>query len=129
MRQPHQLRRTIMGRRIIYMPSEGKLGRVYSYYNFKRACWVYVHVLSEYAARINERLALARANQPKSGDGVIVYYEKRALESARKNFLTPLANRGGNGLYCIPRKERADLNCISTSAGTNASLKIPNVTV
>lgn len=45
----------------------GKLGRVYSYWNARRKRRVYLHILSAYAARINERLALTRANQPKPG--------------------------------------------------------------
>lgn len=43
------------------LETDGKLGRVYSYYNYRRKRRAYVHVLSAHAGRINEQLALRRA--------------------------------------------------------------------
>ena len=47
----------------VRLETDGKLGRVYSYYHYHRKRRVYLHILSPHAARINEHLALRRAQQ------------------------------------------------------------------
>jgi len=45
----------------VWLETSGELGRVYSYYNHTKRHRVYIHVMSTYAGRINEALALKRA--------------------------------------------------------------------
>ncbi len=45
----------------VRLDTDGKLGRVYSYYNYRRKRRVYLHILSPYAALLNETRSLQRA--------------------------------------------------------------------
>ena len=87
-REPRRL-----SRHTVVLETDGKLGRVYSYFNFARGRRVYIHILSEYAARINERLALKRANRGNPlAHLASAWYTKNAIELLTRHMTDPYDN-------------------------------------